>query len=60
MTKIRVIGLISVIIGILGITYLDRSDFQFLFGILTGIGIGWLLRGQFMVISKKEKESLGK
>ena len=57
MNKIKVVGLVSSIIGILGITILDSSDFQFLFGILAGLGIGWLLTGKFIVSSNPRKSS---
>ena len=60
MNKIRILGLFTIIIGLLISTYFDSSDFQFFFGILIGLGIGWLISGHFFVIGKKEKETLNK
>jgi uncharacterized membrane protein len=56
MNKIRIAGLIILIIAIFGIFYFERSGFDLLFGILAGIGIGWLLTGKFIAMSKSQKE----
>ncbi len=56
MNKIRIAGLISLLLGIFGIFYFERSGFDLLFGILAGVGIGWLLTGKFVVLGKSKRE----
>ncbi|MEG9329242.1 hypothetical protein V6B16_14980 [Salinimicrobium catena] len=56
MNKIRIFGIIFLIVGGLGLYY--TNGYGFIFGILAGIGMGWLLTGKFIVMSKKERESL--
>ncbi|RKS53517.1 hypothetical protein BC962_1769 [Gillisia mitskevichiae] len=53
MNKIRILGLISLVVGLIGIFFLERYDLEFLFGILAGAGIGWLLTGRFIVMNRK-------
>ena len=56
MNKIRIIGIIFLIIGGLGLYY--TNGYGFIFGILAGIGVVWLLTGKFIAMSKNEGESL--
>ena len=56
MNKIRIFGLAFLIIGGLGLYY--ANGYGFIFGIIAGLGIGWLLTGKFIVMSKNERESL--
>ncbi|MDR5589075.1 hypothetical protein [Christiangramia sp. SM2212] len=58
MNKVRIYGLICLITGILALSYFERSDLDFLAGILTGIGIGWFLTGKFFVFNKNEKNQI--
>lgn len=54
MNIVRILGILSLIIGILGIIYTNSTGFEFLFGLLTGIGTGWLWSGKFMVMNKNK------
>ena len=56
MNKIRIAGILCLIIGIIGLTGFSNSGYDFLFGIITGLGTGWLITGKFIVFSRKEKE----
>ncbi|MCH4824545.1 hypothetical protein ML462_15335 [Gramella lutea] len=50
MNKIRILGLTFLIIGGLGLHY--TNGYGFIFGILAGIGIVWILTGEFILMSK--------
>lgn len=54
MKKVRITGLISIIIGVLGLAL--SNGYGFLFGILTGFGIGWFLTGKYIVMSNNLRE----
>lgn len=56
MNKIRIFGFIISIIGGFGLYF--TNGYGFIFGILAGVGIGWLLTGKFIVMSANEKKSL--
>jgi len=56
MNEIRIIGIVSIVIGGLGLHY--TNGYGFIFGILAGVGIGWLLTGKFIVTSRAERKSL--
>jgi hypothetical protein len=52
MNKTRIIGLVIIIIGIVIKYALENDATDFVSGILTGIGIGLILKGKFRKTTK--------
>gem|GEM_PF-791715 len=55
MNKVRIIGIGSLITGVLIGYFFNRTDVHLLSGILIGLGIGWLITGRFIVDAKTRK-----
>ena len=55
MNKIRIFGIVLVLTGIVSIYTIDNSGYDFIFGMLTGIGVGLAITGKsiFTVKSKR-------
>lgn len=47
MNKVRLLGLGTIILGILIGYYSTRTDLHLFSGILLGLGIGWIITGRF-------------
>ncbi len=52
MNKVRILGVGSIITGILLGYFFDRTGVHLLSGMLIGLGIGWIITGRFMVEAK--------
>ena len=58
MNRIRIIGAIILLIGILLNIYLENEVVDFLSGLLIGLGIGLILTGRFSKLNKKNASRL--
>ncbi|SDS22631.1 hypothetical protein [Gramella sp. MAR_2010_147] len=58
MNKVRIVGVGSLIVGIVIGYFFNRTDVHLLSGMLIGLGIGWLITGRFMVDSKVRRSRI--
>ena len=47
MNKVRIIGIVILVAGVLLISYFENDGIDFVSGILVGLGIGLVLTGYF-------------
>lgn len=52
MIRIRILGFVTIIIALLIAFLSDSNSYDFLSGILAGLGVGWALSGRLLVLRK--------
>jgi len=53
MNKTRILGIVLLLIGIVAFYAIDNSGFDFIFGMLTGIGAGLTITGKSIFKTKE-------